>query len=295
MPAEEESAASAARGLFYPDISSTQGVIALSGLHAVCVKITEGVSYVNPDYQRQVAKAEAAGAYHFAYHFLTDSDPKAQAQHCFANLGAGLGLMVDVEIEPKTGSKPTMQQNIDFIKAYRALGGHLHLNYLPHWYWHDNWGAPSLAPLRDLGALALVSSNFNNFSTGLGWAAYGGWTPTVWQYSDSIKVSGQPCDFNAFLGSGSTNVATLVAELKSLVMTGTIGGKTWQPLTTSGNQTLQQIAAQTGMNPAQILRATATHFGQYNEVLHDFLCHVFGGDQAATAKVPAGAKLWVLK
>ena len=281
-------------GLFYPDISSGQGAMDLSGLHAVCIKITEGTGYLNPDYTAQVAKANAAGAFHFAYHFLTDDDPKAQAQFCFGHLGPDVGLMVDVETETITGSKPSLQQNVAFVKNFRALGGIVYLNYLPHWYWHDVWGGPDLGPLKNLG-LALVSSNFASFATHVGWGVYGGWAPTIWQYSDSVSLHGKTVDFNAFLGSGATDVPTLVDEFKSLVMTGKINGQTWQELATSGNQTLSEIAAASHMAPAQVLRTTAVHYGRYDQVMHDFLDNVFSGQIEGTASVPAGAKLWVLK
>jgi Glycosyl hydrolases family 25 len=281
-------------GLFYPDISVFQGVMDLSGLHAVCIKVSEGTGYLNPHYADQVAKANADGAFHFAYHFLTDDDPKAQAQFCFGHLGSHVGLMVDVETQTKTQSKPSLQQNVAFVKDFRALGGIVHLNYLPHWYWHDVWGGPDLAPLKDLG-LALVSSNFTHFGTHAGWVAYGGWAPTIWQYSENTPLHGQHVDFNAFLGSGATHVPTLVEEFKSLVMTGKLAGKTGQEMATSGSQTLSEIAAASHMTPAQILRTTATHYGRYDQVTHDFLDNVFSGQISGTAKVPAGAKLWVLK
>jgi len=293
MPASTLSSA-IVPGLFYPDIYSKQKDMDLSGVHAVCIKVTQGTGYLNPFYQAQVMKANAAGAFHFAYHWLTHDDPKAQAQHCFSNLGPHVGLMVDVETDPDTGGQPTLQQNVTFVKDFRALGGTVHLNYLPHWYWHDVWGGPGLAPLKDLG-LALVSSNYTGFATHAGWGAYGGWAPTIWQYSESVSLHGQTVDFNAFLGSGSTAVSTLIAELKALVMTGKIGGKTWREMATSGNQTLSEIAIACHMNPAQILRTTAVHYGQFDQVTHDFLDNVFGGQIDGTAKVPAGAKLWVLK
>jgi hypothetical protein len=282
-------------GLFYPDISSGQGAMDLHGVHAVCIKRTEGTYYLNPDYGAQVAQANAAGAFHFAYHFLTDEDPQAQAQFCFASVGQNVAVMADVETQPQTGSKPSLAQNAAFVTQFRRLGGTIHVNYLPRWYWDSVWGQPDLKPLRDLG-LALVSSDYSGYSTNAGWAAYGGWAPTIWQYSDRVSLHGQQVDFNAFLGSGATDVPTLVDEFKAVVTTGKLAdGKTWQELDTSGDHSLHQIAAACGMSPAKILRATANHYGQYDQVTHDYLDNVFGGTLAATASMPAGAKLWVLK
>jgi hypothetical protein len=281
-------------GLFYPDISSGQGAMDLSGIYAVCIKCTEGTYYRSPVYAAQVARAEAAGAFVFAYHFLTDEDPAAQARFCFDNAGPHVGLMVDVETETITGAKPALAQNIGFVQQYRGLGGTIHLEYLPQWYWNDPWGSPDLTPLKNLN-LVLVSSNYSGYSTGNGWREYGGWHPTIWQYSSSVPLHGQQVDFNAFLGSGATNAQELVTELKSVVMTGSLPSRqTWQELVTTGNQSLQDIAGACKMDPATILRATAVHYGLYDPVTGRYVDQVFAG-APASAKIPAGAKLWVLK
>jgi Glycosyl hydrolases family 25 len=206
-------------GLFYPDISSDQAGISLTGMHAVCVKRSEGTYYLNPAYETQVAAARQAGAFCFAYHFLTDESPQAQARYCFQNLGRHVGLMVDVETEIQTGSQPTLAQNLAFVRSFRSLGGNAHLNYLPRWYWSQVWGEPDLAGLRELG-MVLVSSDYSGYATGAGWAAYGGWTPTIWQYSSTVPVGTLKVDFNAFLGSGGAAVPALVSELRSVVLTG---------------------------------------------------------------------------
>jgi hypothetical protein len=288
---------SAIPGLCYPDISAWQGVMDVSGVHAVCIKRTEGTYYPNPDYDAQVAQAEAAGAFHFAYHLLTDEDPAAQAQFCYGHVGGSVALMVDVETTGTRSnpSNPSLVQNIGFVQHFRQLGGTVHLNYLPRWYWDSVWGRPDLTPLKDLD-LVLVSSEYVSYSTGAGWAAYGGWTPTIWQYSKTEPLHGQPVDFNAFLGSGATDIPTLLTELKSVVTTGKFpGGKTWQELDTPGNQSLQQIASACDMSPATILRATAVHYNRYDPVTHDYLDNILTGTIKPTASMPAGGKLWILK
>lgn len=280
-------------GLFYPDISSGQGAMNLGGVHAVCIKRTEGTYYANPVYAAQVAQATAASAFHFAYHFLTDENPSNQAQSCFSHVGPNVGLMVDVETQTQTGSKPSLEQNVQFVKHYRTLGGTVYLNYLPQWYWEGVWGKPDLAPLKNLGLL-LVSSNYSGYSTHAGWAPYGGWTPTIWQYSSTTPLHGQKIDFNAFRGSGAADLSTLVDELKSIVMTGKFNGQTWRELDTQGDRSLTEIANSCGMAQAQLLRATAVHYGHFDQVTHDYLDNIFNGSLPVTAKMPAGAKLWVL-
>jgi hypothetical protein len=176
----------AAPGLFYPDISSGQEDMDLSGVHAVCIKRSEGTYYLNPFYPARVTNA--------------------------------------------------------------------------------------------------------------GWTAYGGWAPTIWQYSSSVPLHGKAVDFNAFLGSGATDVAALVEEFKSVVLTGKLpGSKTWGQWDTAGKRSLQEIADACGMSPAAVLRATAVHYGRYDQVTHDYVDSIFRGGVDATAKMPAGARLWVLR
>ena len=205
--------------------------------------------------------------------------------------------MVDVETEPTYSppSNPTLQQNIEFVQHFRQLGGVVYLDYLPEWYWSSAWHSPDLTPLKDLG-LVLVSSDYSGYSTGGGWRAYGNMTPVIWQYSSHVPLHGQLVDFNAFLGSGTHDVATLVEEFKAVVTTGKlVSGKTWQPVVTSGDKNLQQIATACSMAPAAVLRATAVHRGFYDRVLRGYLDQVFTGALSPTANIPAGAQLWVLK
>lgn len=275
-------------------LSSVQGAMDLSGVHAVCIKHTEGTYYVNPDYAAQVAKAEAANAFYLAYHFLTNEDPTAQAKYCFDNVGSKVAVMADVETQTQTGSKPTLEQNVEFIQAFRNLGGIIHVNYLPQWYWSSVWGSADLAPLKNLD-MVLVSSNYSGYSTNAGWASYGGWSPAIWQYSDAVSLHSASVDCNVFLGSGATDTATLVDEFKSVVTTGKLPDQsTWHEVAATGDESLAQIATANSMDVSAMLRATACHYGFYDPVTRDHLDSVFNGTLAATSVVPAGAKMWVL-
>lgn len=194
--------------IFYPDISGFQAGISLHNALAVCCKVTEGTDYVNPDYERAKANAGANGTFFFAYHFLHAGNAAAQAEWCFKHNGK-TPLMLDFEPIPGK-SDPTLVDALSFIDNYRHLGGVIWLLYLPHWYWQEI-GSPSLSYFRSRG-LRLVSSDYIGFSTGAGWNAYGGMTPSIWQYSDSIQFNGFSVDFNAYKGT--------LAELKSIVQTG---------------------------------------------------------------------------
>lgn len=115
-------------------------------------------------------------------------------------------------------SKPGIKLACAIIDAHRKLGGIMNVLYLPHWYWQV-LGSPSLQPFIDRHMI-LVSSDYTAYSDkGPGWQPYGGMTPTVWQYSDSVNFNGAATDFNAYRGHAAT-VAGAVTELKSLVETG---------------------------------------------------------------------------
>jgi hypothetical protein len=194
--------------LHFPDISSHQAGISLKGAPAVIVKATQGTAYTNPDYVPAKGRAAAAGAYQMAYHFLEHGNGAAQAAHCHAVAGS-VPLMLDWEEDG--ASRPNVPDAVAFIDHYRQLGGTCHLLYLPEWYWMQ-LGRPSLQPLIDRGMLA-VSSHYTTYSdTGPGWAAYGGLTPVIWQYTDSAAFNGDSVDFNAYRGP--------LAELKALAETG---------------------------------------------------------------------------
>lgn len=153
------------------------------------------------DYAAQVAKAEAANAFYFAHHFLTNEDPTAQAKYCFDNVGSKVAVMADVETQTQTG-----------------------------------------------------------------------------QYSDAVSLHGASVDFNVFLGSGTTDTATLVEEFKSVVTTGKLPDQsTWHEVTTTGDKSLAQIAAANSMDVSAMLRATACHYGFFDPVTKDHLDSVLTG------------------
>jgi len=139
-----------------------------------------------------------------------------------------------IDLEPTTGSNPSVQDALDFATRYRARGGLCTLVYLPHWYWANpvgspagGMGSPSLTPLAAAG-LSLISSNYTGYSdTGPGWAPYGGVAPVIWQYTDALPYSGQSVDFNAFRGT--------VADLQALL------GYTEDDMTPDQANQLQQV------------------------------------------------------
>ena len=183
----------------FPDVSHYQSGLRLDGATAVIAKATEGTSFVDGSYVDFQAQAATLNIPFCAYHWVNATDLAGQAAHAYSHVGA-TPMMWDAE-----AAGATVPRLVELTSRYRALGGVVHLVYLPHWWWQSHLGSPDLTPLRDAG-LCLVSSNYpaaGYTDTGPGWAPYGGVTPVQWQYTDAAAFGGTRVDFNAFKGSAA--------------------------------------------------------------------------------------------
>lgn len=195
----------------YPDIAGYQQGLNLDGAQLVVARSSIGchfnASHVidgkDTEYQNFKAQANAKGIPFVAYHFLYNHDGfpiSEQAATAFSQAGPQTPLMMDVESD---GSPPqaTLEDLVDFINQYRALGGVVKTAYIPHWFWESVWDS------RDIGVLAsmditLISSNYRDPNgSNAGFQSYGGMTPKIWQYSDNAPFNGQEVDFNRYMGS----------------------------------------------------------------------------------------------
>jgi GH25 family lysozyme M1 (1,4-beta-N-acetylmuramidase) len=198
--------------LIFPDVSSKQAGINLTGLPFVICKATQGVWYSNPGYEVFKADAAAKGVPFAAYHYLENASATGEAQWCYSHVGPNVPLMVDGELNPANGSGPDADYIAAFITAYRGLGGKLHLAYIPRWYWTEHLGG-SLTGLASLGKdLWLAASDYEAVGTGKGWDGYGGLDVAIWQFTDGGNIGGVTCDMNAYRGTS--------AELYRLMATG---------------------------------------------------------------------------
>jgi lysozyme len=212
--------------IYFPDVSSAQAGVSFKGALVAVVKATEGTGYVNPDYTAAKNRAASAGSYFMAYHFLHQGNGAAQARFAFNVVGKTVPLLLDFEPYTKISSYPVMGDAQAFVAAYRKLGGTVHFVYMPEWYWQQ-LDTPSLNPLAALG-MQLWSSNYAGYTddaSGIGWQPYGGMSPAVWQYTDSLSFNGVPVDFSAFRGhyaglQNDASVSLCLAEFKSLATTG---------------------------------------------------------------------------
>ena len=174
----------------FHDVSHYQGDYHPNG--PTIAKATEGTSFVDSRYAQNKARTLAGGWEFSAYHFLDPGNVAAQAQHAFKVVGK-TPLMLDVE--RSSGGNASWADTKAFCLAYRALGGVLHLAYIPKWYWSGTWHSPSLLWLT-ANNIGLISSNYTTYSdSGVGWSAYGGVKPSIWQFTST------PLDTNAFKGT----------------------------------------------------------------------------------------------
>lgn len=213
--------------IFYPDVSHydrDRGVTIAPGTVAVIAKATHGAAFVDPAFASFRQQAASVGAVFAGYHWLNHGNVAAQAAFYHAH-GGTTPCMIDAEDMPgNTGYNGplTVADVVGFAQELRALGGVCNLAYLPHWYWDQHMGGPSLQPLKDIG-LGLVSSNYTAYSdTGPGWDVYrrdngavepSGMRPVAWQYTDALPYGGSTSDFNAFKGT--------LDEFRALIAGGT--------------------------------------------------------------------------
>lgn len=193
--------------IFGPDISSYEAGVDVSKLPDpfILMKVTEGTYYIDSQYAKWLTQAKTSGKLAIAYHFVrADEAPASQAAWIAAHiLDKNLPLMLDVETEG--GSKPSFQQVLNLVSACHQEGLRPKLLYLPRWYW-EGIGSPSMTVLAGLG-IGLISSAYPGGSAypgdnAAGWAAYGGATPLLYQFTDSETDAGQHVgDYNAFKGT----------------------------------------------------------------------------------------------
>jgi hypothetical protein len=199
---------------FYPDCSnnnwgSVQDLInfleqlAGEGFAGMCHKVSEGNYYQDPFWGPCLQWCIENNFPVIGYHYVTTNDPAQQAQTFVANNGGANGM---TDWEANGGNVNNLAA---VVNALNDAGVEVQLGYSPQWYWNEVGGG-SLVGLAN----ALVSSAYpagggyastiyanGGGDTGEGWNAYGGVTPTVWQFTDRANIAGINVDCNAFRGS----------------------------------------------------------------------------------------------
>lgn len=175
-------------------IDMTQAVA--EGLQGVLLKCTQGLTGVDPTYQAQYLKAAAAGLLLGSYHFGTDGDGKAQADHFLSVASAGL-VVLDFEFNPN-GTSMSVVEAADFVQRVFDTKG----------IW------PGVYADRDhlmrLAASPVITDNcwvwIARYSDQIPVSPAGLKPWSLWQYTDGANgmdpktVTGQPCDRSQFSG-----------------------------------------------------------------------------------------------
>jgi lysozyme len=128
------------------DVSDSQGTIHwgdvyAAGIRVAMIKATEGATFTAHTWATNQAGAAAAGIVVIPYHFMTNADPAAQADHFHqvAGLSPGLAYALDWESRVADGVNVTAgATQVDAMgAALKAFVGRATLGY---------WGIPGSTP-----------------------------------------------------------------------------------------------------------------------------------------------------
>lgn len=162
-------------------------------------KVSEGSSYKDPFWPAIRDWCTANDFPCVGYHYVREGDPAGQAANFVAN-GGGKFAMLD--FEDNSGDIANFWA---VVKAFNAADVEIALSYIPRWYWQQI-GSPDLSQVPGLVASSYV--NGSGYASVLypgddnaRWAAYGGATPQILQFTSSAIVAGKSVDANAFKGT----------------------------------------------------------------------------------------------
>lgn len=157
------------------DISSNQhpsgtpidwAEVAKAGVTTVIIKATQGTTYTNPWYARDVAGAQAAGLDVLAYHFAEFTDVAAEVAH-FRSVAGKLAQCLDIETSENVPWSRTFLQGLELPPAKLLIYG----------------SASSLRSIyAQLPAMAWVAA-YQAHSPGWG---------VLWQFTSSAAIPGIP-------------------------------------------------------------------------------------------------------
>lgn len=141
------------------------------------------------------------------YHYVTTDDPAAQARTWLANDGGNHAML---DFEANSGDIDNFWAVLD---AFDDAGVTVSLSYIPRWYWQqigspDLSGVPGLIASNYVGGTGYASSLYPGDDSAR-WAAYGGATPALLQFTSTAQIGTLSVDCNAFDGTLDQLVALL--------------------------------------------------------------------------------------
>ncbi|MEU6580677.1 GH25 family lysozyme [Nocardia sp. NPDC046763] len=193
--------------LYGIDISNNNGAdidmneVKAEGFDFVLAKVSEGDYFIDETWPIYRDAARAAGLALAGYHYVRrDCDIDAQADLFVRHLD-GAAAMLDFESD--SGGIDTFWA---LVRAINARGVKVALSYVPRWYWQDI-GCPDLSQVPGLIQSAYVTSSGAAASAMYPgddspfWAAFGGKSVDILQFTDTALVAGHTVDANAFRGT----------------------------------------------------------------------------------------------
>ena len=193
----------------YNTVTSFQDV-RNDGILGVIHKATEGIAYVDKEYDSRAVNAKSVGLFWGAYHFGTHDDPEGQADHFLSVVNPGPSdlLVLDFEPNPREGTM-TLADAEAFVRRVQKQIGRFPGLYSGQAFLRDQLGKNTDTILKSCflwvarysAELPEIPDAFSTF--------------TLWQYTDG-NVGPQPhevrgvgsCDRDKFNGNE--------ADLKSL-------------------------------------------------------------------------------
>lgn len=146
----------------------------------------------------------------------TNYSAAAQAQKLADVIGdKTIPVMIDWE-QDGDWSIPSYSFAVDLRDECVGRGLRVATLYGPHWYWQGQ-GSPTLTGRawrlvsstygKNLAGTATVRYANQGGATGVGWTAYGGLKPSIWQFGSKIQCGGMLVDGDAYEGT-LTDLAT---------------------------------------------------------------------------------------
>lgn len=181
------------------------------GIRFFTHKATEGTGVQHVHYGEAMSRARSAGIpFLGAYHVVRSGDVAAEVAYFLTYLdretpwwGEHPGFFFQVDLEKWPYDPVTANQGVVFGGEAQKAGGKVSLLYASQGQFGNGLG----------GSLALWNANYGTNpvahyrdaypgDTGVGWSAYSGRVPRVWQYGSQLRIGSQPgCDANAFRGT----------------------------------------------------------------------------------------------
>ena len=180
--------------------------IVAEGFSWIAHKVSEDTGYKDPFWSTVYNWGQQRGFPVVGYHFCGTGDPAQQAANYLANDPSGGKAPCEIDFESQGGPFSNL---VAIVQAFTAADINVKLDYFPHWVW-QGLGSPDFSAVVPGGLVSSAYQEEGKFASteyydsggasGPGWAAYGGQTPIMWQFTDGAVVAGMAVDAMAFKG-----------------------------------------------------------------------------------------------